>query len=181
MSEKKEIPPKVFQEMVKRRSSDTRMMFTSFSPTSSISQSTPTSGKKRPICDDNFRVSKLKTPSCSDSLEKDTIYTKEMIEKCDNKEELLKMYGNLKRNNLELEKKLQKLQLVKKHHSKIVPENLISLTEKWLTTAQSALVKLYEELPEPKPNDLLCLMNNLRIDPAIVKYDPDHPTFSLAD
>ncbi|GIZ02153.1 uncharacterized protein CEXT_52131 [Caerostris extrusa] len=105
------------------------------------------------------------------------LYYKEDIENCEDKLKLQEMYFNFKRQTEINEEKLRKLKLVQKHHNKNKPEDLVSLIQKWLTTAQDALKKLYDLLPEPKPTNFQNLINFLQIDPNIIQFNPESDSF----
>ncbi|GFX86188.1 uncharacterized protein TNCV_2560701 [Trichonephila clavipes] len=104
-------------------------------------------------------------------------YTKEDIEECEDKSKLQEMYFNLQKQTDINEEKLRKLKLVEKHHNKNKPDDLVLVIQRWLTTAQDALKKLYEILPEPKPPNMQSLINFLQIDSKLLKYNADRDIF----
>ncbi|XP_055929909.1 uncharacterized protein LOC129960472 isoform X2 [Argiope bruennichi] len=103
-------------------------------------------------------------------------FTKEDVEECEDQLKLQEMYFTLQRQKEINGEKLRKLNLVQKHHHKNRPDALILLIQKWITTAQNALQKLYDLL-EPKPSNLQILMNLLQIDSNAIKYDPESDSF----
>lgn len=57
------------------------------------------------------------------------------------------------------------------------PEELLSVTERWLIASQESLKKLYEKLPENK-GSFQEFLNMLNVNCDIINYDPETDTFS---
>ncbi|GFR15648.1 uncharacterized protein TNCT_526102, partial [Trichonephila clavata] len=121
---------------------------------------------------------KCESPPLSSKLtENKYSYIKEDIEECEDKLKLQEMYFNLQKQTDINEEKLRKLKLVEKHHNKNKPDDLVLVIQRWLTTAQDALKKLFEILPEPKPPNMQSLINFLQIDSNLLKYNADKDIF----
>ncbi|CAL1288428.1 unnamed protein product [Larinioides sclopetarius] len=103
-------------------------------------------------------------------------FTKEDIDKCEDKLKLQEIYFSLQKQREIYDEKLRKLNLVQKHHHKNKPDALVLLIQRWNTTAQGALQKLYDLL-EPKPSNLQSLINLLQIDSNVIRYDTESDNF----
>ncbi|GBM10589.1 hypothetical protein AVEN_21915-1 [Araneus ventricosus] len=123
-----------------------------------------------------FDSSKWESPVNVKLIENIYSFTKEDVEKCEDKLKLQEIYFSLQRQREMYGEKLRKLNLVQKHQHKNKPDALVLLIQRWVTTAQGALQKLYDLL-EPKPSNLQNLINLLQIDSNTIRYDPESDNF----
>ncbi|XP_054766119.2 swi5-dependent recombination DNA repair protein 1 homolog [Lytechinus pictus] len=83
----------------------------------------------------------------------------------------------LTRNVAEKEESCRKLKLVKMYRSKNDLETLQDLIDKWRDGCQTAILRLYDKHPEPRPS-LGDFINSCRLDKDLIRFDEEEETFT---